>query len=34
MTYIGIPLALPKGRIFEEILPLLAMAGEGIHQCA
>jgi ABC-type phosphate transport system permease subunit len=33
MTYTGITHALSKGRIFEETLPLLVMAG-GIHQCA
>ena len=34
MTYTGITLALSKGRIFEETLPLLAAAGSGINQCA
>ena len=34
MTYSGITLALSKGRIFEETLPLLAAAGKGMNQCA
>jgi ATP phosphoribosyltransferase len=29
----GITLALSKGRIFEETLPLLAAAGQGMNQC-
>jgi ATP phosphoribosyltransferase len=34
MSYSGITLALSKGRIFEETLPLLAAAGKEIKQCA
>ena len=34
MSNTGITLALSKGRIFEETLPLLAAAGAGINQCA